>query len=179
LTSRRAPGTFRALKPSLLPAPIRRDTFSPIGRTADHEDQMLHRPGFAIAALLLAALPLTPAHGAQDDSINVELNSVEGVQTKCRMAFVIDNKDEVALETLKLDLAVFNRDGVVQRRLVIEMGPVRRAKTMVRTFEIDGDCGQIGSILVNDVTACAPGEPGACLDRLTLTSRVSGIRLYK
>ena len=138
---------------------------------------MRHRLGLAIAALLLAAL--TTAHAAQDDSINVELNSVEAAQAKCRLAFVIDNKDEIALETLKLDLAVFNRDGVVQRRLVIEMGPVRRAKTMVRTFEIDGDCSQIGSILVNDVTACAPGEPGACLDRLTLTSRVSGIRLYK
>jgi hypothetical protein len=138
---------------------------------------MRHRPGLAIAALLLSAL--APAHGAQDDSINVELNSVEAAQSRCRMAFVIDNKDELALETLKLDLAVFNRDGVVQRRIVIEMGPVRRAKTMVRTFEIDGDCGQIGSILVNDVTACAPGEPAACLDRLTLSSRVSGIKLYK
>jgi hypothetical protein len=140
---------------------------------------MHHRPGLALAALLLAALVLTPARGAQDDSINVELNSVEGAQSRCRMAFVIDNKDETALESLKLDLAVFNRDGVVQRRIVIEMGPVRRAKTMVRTFEIDGECGQIGSILVNDVTACAPGEPAACLDRLTLSSRVSGIRLYK
>lgn len=140
---------------------------------------MRHRPGLAIAALLLAALVFAPARAAQDDSINVELNSVEGVQSRCRMVFVVDNKDETALESLKLDLAVFNRDGVVQRRLVIELGPVRRAKTMVRTFEIDGDCGQIGSILVNDVTACAPGEAAACLDRLTLTSRVSGIRLYK
>jgi len=140
---------------------------------------MRHRLGAAIAALLLAILPFAPARGAQDDSINVELNSVESAQNRCRLAFVIDNKDELPLQTLKLDLAVFNRDGVVQRRLVIEMGPVRRAKTMVRTFEIDGECLQIGSILVNDVTACAPGDPGACLDRLTLSSRVSGIRLYK
>jgi hypothetical protein len=63
--------------------------------------------------------------------------------------------------------------------LLTEMGPVRSAKTIVRTFAVDADCRQIGSILVNDVTACAPGEPGACLDGLALSSRLQALRLYK
>ena len=50
---------------------------------------------------------------------------------------------------------------------------------MVRAFAVDGDCRQIGSILVNDVTACAPGEPGACLDGLGLSSRIEALRFYK
>jgi hypothetical protein len=34
-------------------------------------------------------------------------------------------------------------------------------------------------VLVNDIAACAPGEPNACLDGLTLSSRVKDVRLYK
>ena len=70
-------------------------------------------------------------------------------------------------------------DGGILRRLLTEMGPVRAAKTIVRTFPIDADCHQISAILVNDVTACTPGEPGACLDGLALSSRVKTLRFYK
>jgi hypothetical protein len=34
-------------------------------------------------------------------------------------------------------------------------------------------------VLVNDISACVPGEPNACLEGLTLTSRVKDVRLYK
>jgi ABC-type spermidine/putrescine transport system permease subunit II len=60
-----------------------------------------------------------------------------------------------------------------------EMGPVRSLKTIVRAFVIDVECGQIGSILVNEVTACAPGNPNGCLDGLTLSSRLKELRFYK
>jgi hypothetical protein len=73
----------------------------------------------------------------------------------------------------------FGTDGGILRRFVTEMGPVRAAKTVVRTFIVDIDCPQLGAVLVNDVTACAPGEPGACLDGLGLSSRVKALRLYK
>jgi hypothetical protein len=59
------------------------------------------------------------------------------------------------------------------------MGPVRPAKTIVRIFLVEGDCGKNGSVLNNDVTGCAPAEPTACLDGLALSSRVKGVRLYK
>jgi hypothetical protein len=92
---------------------------------------------------------------------------------------VIENKSDVAIESMKLDLVAFGSDGGILRRLITEMGPVRAAKTMVRAFAIDTDCKQIGSILVNDVAACAPGEPGACLDGLGLSSRLKALRFYK
>jgi hypothetical protein len=59
------------------------------------------------------------------------------------------------------------------------LGPVRGVKTIVKAFELDTECGQIGSILVNDVTACAPMASDACLDRLALSSRVPNVRLFK
>jgi hypothetical protein len=126
--------------------------------------------------LLLIA---SPASSAPNEPIRVELNLAESVQNKCRLSFVIENKSETPIERLTPDLAIFNREGIIQRRLVAEMGPVYRSKTVIKTFEIEGECGQIGSILINDVTACAPGDPGLCLDRLVLSSRVASISLFR
>jgi hypothetical protein len=131
-----------------------------------------------VVALIAATLVGTPVPASANDAINVELNVLESSQNRCRFAFVVENKGDTSLEVLKLDLAVFDRDGVVRRRLVTELGPVRRQKTIVKSFELDGEC-QVGAILVNDVAACAPADPAACLDRLGLSSRVPGIRLYK
>jgi hypothetical protein len=49
----------------------------------------------------------------------------------------------------------------------------------VKTFELENECGHIGSILVNDVTTCTPGDAAACLDRLTPSSKVGEIKFYK
>jgi hypothetical protein len=116
---------------------------------------------------------------AAEQKILVELNSVENADNRCRLNFVIENKSSVGLESMKLDLVAFGADGGILRRLITEMGPVRAAKTMVRTFVVDAECGQMGAILVNDVVACTPGEPGACLDGLALSSRLKALRFYK
>jgi hypothetical protein len=129
--------------------------------------------------LTLLLLFASPALAAPDDPIRLELNAAESMQNRCRLSFVIENKSESPIETLKLDLGVFSREGIIQRRLVTEMGPVLRVKTMIKAFEIDGDCGQVGSILVNDIAACAPGDPNFCLERLILSSRVQSVRLFK
>ena len=130
---------------------------------------------FPIMILLIAS----SARSAPNDPIRVELNLAESVQNKCRLSFLIENKSETPIERLTPDLAIFNREGIIQRRLVAEMGPVYRSKTIIKTFEIEGECGQIGSILINDITACSPGDPGACLDRLALSSRVPNITLFR
>jgi hypothetical protein len=127
------------------------------------------------SAFVVAILAGTAAQAA---SVNVELNTVETADNHCRITFVVQNKAPEALESLKLDLAVFNPANIVQRRLATELGPVRGNKTIVKTFALDGACGEIGSILVNDVT-CAPGQPDSCLDGLTLSSRIKDVRLYK
>jgi hypothetical protein len=110
--------------------------------------------------------------------VHVELNTVESANNQCRLTFVIDNRAKEPIESLKLDLAVFNQQRIVQRRLAAELGPVRGSKTVVKTFALDGNCGDVGAILVNDVT-CSPGTPDACLDGLELSSRIKDVRLYK
>ena len=123
---------------------------------------------------------LLPLHAyAANEKVLVELNSVEPQDNRCVVNFVVENKSEAAIDTMRLDLVAFATDGGILRRLITEMGPLHAAKTMVRAFVFDADCRQIGAILVNDVTACSPGEPGACLDGLGLSSRVKAMRLYK
>ena len=129
--------------------------------------------------VLVACLILAPVPTRAEDMARLELNTVENANNRCSLTFVIENKTDRGIDSLKLDLALFNLESVIQRRMVTEMGPVRAKRTNVRTFATDGDCGQIGAILVNDVTACAPLEPTACLDGLALSSRVKTIKLYK
>jgi hypothetical protein len=116
---------------------------------------------------------------AADGKVLVELNTVENFENRCRMNFVIENKSERAHDSMKLDLVVFGTDGGIMHRLITEMAPLRPIKTVVRAFLVEAECRQIGAILVNDVAACVPGDPNACLDRLELSSRVKDIRLYK
>ncbi|MGZ5841758.1 MAG: hypothetical protein ACXWJ8_07455 [Xanthobacteraceae bacterium] len=133
-------------------------------------------------ALLLAVCALqcaqVPARAA-DEMVHLELNAIETAENRCRLTFVIENKSPQNLDSLKLDFAMFNTDGAVYRRIIFDMAPVRAAKTIVKTYAIDGDCAQLGALLINDVTACVPGEPAACLDGLVLSSRVKNVRLYK
>ena len=134
---------------------------------------------FVPRALLGLQLLAQPAAFAAEEKFLIELNSIEAVENRCGLNFVIENKSDMAIESMKLDLVVFGPDGGIVRRLLIEMGPVRPLKTIVRTFAVDNDCAQIGSILVNQVTACTPGNPNTCLDDLAVSSRLKELRFYK
>ena len=123
---------------------------------------------------LLAVATFTPALA---EDVQVELNALENAENRCRMTFVIENKGKAAVDSLKLDLVL--KEGAVYRRMVVDMAPVRAAKTVVKAFVTEGDCAQMGKVLVNEVTACTPGDAAACQDQLALTSRVKAVRLYK
>lgn len=130
---------------------------------------------FRLAALLAFFLA-TPVLA---EDMQVELNALENADNRCRLTFVIENKGKAAVESLKLELVLFNTEGAVYRRMVVDMAPVRPAKTIVKAFAADGDCAQLGKVLVNEVIACTPGDAAACQDQLGLASRVKTVRLYK
>jgi hypothetical protein len=132
-----------------------------------------------LRSILLLPIVLPVLAIAAEQQIAVELNSGETAQNQCRLTFVVENKDKVPIDVLKLDLVVFNRENRVHRRMVTEMGPVRGEKTIVKTYSVDGACTEIRSILVNDITACAPAKPEVCIDSLALSSRMEGVRLFK
>ena len=130
-----------------------------------------------VAASLVFGIFLSAAAHAEQN-VRVELNTMESTENQCRMTFVVENKS-ASLDSLKLDLVVFNTESIVYRRLLTEMGPVRAGRTIVKTYAIETKCAQVGSVLVNDIAACSPGDTNACLDGLSLSLRVKDVRLYK
>jgi hypothetical protein len=126
--------------------------------------------------------------------ISIELNKLESLPaptaapgnaaeavTGCRVYIVITNPDPEPIAQLRLDLIIFATDGVIARRIALDLGPLAPHKTAVRLFDLIGQpCDDIGRLLVNEVLGCQFGKhedsPAgdlrpACMDRLKLSSR--------
>lgn len=108
--------------------------------------------------LIALAAPALPAVAA---GLTVELNKLEAQGEDCRAYLVFENGTDSAFTALKLDLVLFDADGVVARRLAVEGAPLPAGKTVVRLFDIGKlACGRIGRVLLNDVIACAGAAGG-------------------
>lgn len=139
------------------------------------------KPPFHLAAAALLLLPLPSlAQSSQPASpaatFSLELNRLDGVDGSCRVTLVEKNGTGAAFSTLKLDLVVFDREGLVTKRAGVDAGPLKAGRTVVRTFELKGlACENVGRVLINDVLSCeAEGiNPDACLDVVEPRSRAS------
>lgn len=110
---------------------------------------------------------------ANGDRVSLQLNKLEDVDANCRAYLVATNTSAQRLASLNLDLVLFNRDGVIDQRLAVEMAPLRAGKTVVKAFVLANvECGAIGRILLNDVLSCETddGALADCLDRLDVSS---------
>ncbi len=129
---------------------------------------------FANAA---ADAPQTPA----SSGIHIELNKLEASDKGCRSYVVIDNGGETAYQSYKIDLVLFQTDGVIGKRFSIDLAPLKAKKKSVKLFEIDGiQCDKIGSFLINDVMECKAdsGPVSGCLEGLK-TSTLTNVQLSK
>ena len=121
------------------------------------------------------ALAAAPAQ-AQPASIQVELNKLEAQQTSCRAYLVIDNQTDKSYDALKLDLVLFQTDGIIGRRFALDLAPVKSKKRSVKLFDLEGvKCDAVGSFLINDIMDCkaGSGDETGCLERLTLSTRTN------
>lgn len=121
---------------------------------------------------LLTGLPAVVA--AEDGVISVELNKLEPQGDACRAYLVMENGTGEAFESLRLDLVMFDGDGIIAKRLAVETAPLAAGRTQVKVFGIgDVACGDIGRVLLNGVLACADagGERDDCMGRLTTASK--------
>jgi hypothetical protein len=109
-------------------------------------------------------------------SVNVELNKLEPVDKNCRAYVVVTNGTETSFKSFKLDLVLFQTDGVIGKRFSIDLAPLRPKKKTVKLFDIDGmSCDKIGSVLINDVMECKSDTGAAenCLQELTASTRTN------
>lgn len=121
-----------------------------------------------------AAQPAAPA-------IGLELNKVESYEKGCRFFMVVDNPSEQVFQSFKLDMALFQPDGVIGRQFALDLAPLKAQKKTVKQFDLEGvACEKVGSLFVNDVRECKAdaGAAGDCLKRLS-TSTLSNVQLMK
>ncbi|MEM9783505.1 MAG: hypothetical protein AAF899_13650 [Pseudomonadota bacterium] len=130
----------------------------------------MRRVAFGAMALLLLG---TAASKAEDGLVTVELNKLQDEGTACQAFMLLQNTTPLSFEALALDLVMFDREGIISRRLAVEMAPLRAGKTTVKVFSMDGlECTGIGRILLNDVVTCtADTEAPDCLGLITTASR--------
>ncbi len=134
-----------------------------------------------------------PSTAPAGPPISLELNKLTPLDQGpgCRAYFVVGNPGSEPIPELQLDLILFGTDGIISRRLAVELGPLAAQKTEVRLFDLTGTpCDSIGHILLNDVLSCqvgttSPGAPpgapqgggagndprAACLARIAVSSR--------
>lgn len=137
---------------------------------------MLLRALVVATALLTAGGTLVAAGGAlaQTGGIEVELNKLEPVDGACRAYLVTQNLTDTRFEAVQLDVVMFDNDGIVARRLAVQIGPMPPAKTSLKVFDIQNlACDDIGQLLLNDVLECrdAHRERDDCLSLLTVSQR--------
>ena len=137
--------------------------------------------GAVLLAALLGAGPALAAPTTTAAGLSLELNKLETVDKGCRAYMVINNASETGWQALKLDLVLFQPDGVIGKRIALDLAPVRAAKRSVKLFDFDGlTCDKIGSILVNDATECRTdaGPIDDCLPGIAVSSLAS-VKLSK
>ena len=125
--------------------------------------------------MMLAVLTPVKAQ-TSDPGVLVELNKLESKDTTCRAYIVLKNRSRIVLSTLKIDFVVFDTDGIVTKRLAVELGPLPSDKTSLKVFDIEElHCTQLGRLLVNDVAACEDdsGPRSDCLALLSTSTRAS------
>ncbi len=132
---------------------------------------------FRHAALGLAAglvLPGGAGPATAGDGLLLELNRVEETEGGCQAFFLLNNRTGHVLDAFRLELILFDRDGIVADRLRVDMAPVREAKRTMSTYVLPGTpCAEIGSILVNDIPLCEArdGAEVDCVDLLEVDHR--------
>jgi hypothetical protein len=128
----------------------------------------------AILAFLAFHCLAAPGAMAGDAAVGIELNKLEPSGAACRAYLVLRNATTVSFESLKLDLVMFDTDGVVARRIAVETAPLPVGKTSLKVFDIGGmPCGKMQRVLLNDILTCESGGSAMddCLPRVTVSAR--------
>jgi hypothetical protein len=113
--------------------------------------------------------------GVAERPLAVELNRLEPADNACRGYFVVRNKLPERVAELRLDVFIFDRKGVILRRVGLTFPDLRPNKTKVVLFDLaEAACHDIGKLLVNHVIDCtgsAGGPLNGCADLIATSTR--------
>ena len=128
----------------------------------------------SLPALSFAALASSGGDGAsRANAIAVELNKLEAIGRACRGYFVVRNRTPEAVGELRLDVFLFDKPGLILRRVGLTFTDLPPERTKVALFDLtEGACEEIGRVLVNAVVDCTNPRGGAlsCCSEMVRTS---------
>jgi hypothetical protein len=128
--------------------------------------------GFSLFGFSVSAAESSPR---AEESLNVELNLMEPVDTGCRLTMVFRNRLGADIVSLAFEMAIFDVGGGVAGLITLDAGELPAGKTRVKRFALpDLTCDRISRLLLNDVTHCEGDDlsPELCLGRMTTSSRM-------
>ena len=113
---------------------------------------------------------------AQENAVNIELNNIALRNDICQVFIRVGNKSDTTYSAFKIDLAFFDNDGIINDRVLVDLAPLRARKTSIHVFDMpDLECGNVGEVLLNDITECVAEEsentPADCFAAVSLSSR--------
>lgn len=125
-------------------------------------------------SMMMLGASLCAAQAQSPGNLSLELNAAQPSEKGCRLTFVVNNGLGSGLSKAAFEIALFDKDGVVDRITVLEFKDLSAGKTKVSRFDLSGvDCGRLGRVLINETKECA-GEgvaPEACSRQLTTASK--------
>lgn len=127
---------------------------------------------------LIGSTASLAAANTDDGKVTIELNKLEPNAAGCQPYLVFENATEIDFGSLKLDLVMFDADGIIARRVAVEGAPLPPGKMAVKVFDMpDLTCDRIGRVLFNGLTQCADhaGERSDCLALIDTGSRAAGV----
>lgn len=152
---------------------------------AMNPDQSAIRRCSAFLSIAALACSLSAAPAVADDAkealLGIELNKLEDSDQGCRSVFVVDNRTGHDLNRFRIDLILFDTKGVYSKQLLLDMAPLHEDKKTVTSFLLhDQACGELGSVLVNDVPWCENGAGTTvdCVQMLEVSS-LAKVPLHK
>ena len=131
--------------------------------------------GTAVAMAMTGASPAVAQSGGDTaPALAIELNTVNQVETSCRLIFMARNTLGRSLSAVSLETVLIDKAGIVDRLTVFDFQALPNERPRVRQFDLaDTDCRSLGEILINGVATCEGDDvdPAFCADGLTVTSR--------
>lgn len=111
---------------------------------------------FAVAA----GWPAASTCAAGDDGrLAIELNKLETSGEHCRAWLLLENDTRIDFRDLRLDLVVFDPDGIIAQRLATDAPELDAGRTAVHVFTMrDTACNAVDRMLLNGVLRCGDAE---------------------
>ncbi len=138
---------------------------------------MFQKMRWALAVLLSLSFTVQ----AEEAGLYMEINKLEQRDDLCVAYVRFSNKSETEFSEFKSELFAFNKEDVITAHFLADFQQVMANKTVVKLVPMkDTVCSEVGSVLLNRMTACKSGDQEVtdCLRKLN-TGAKGSVKLFK